>query len=194
VICGQICPKNYKRKIAGGTVLTAPRTLVTVVISVSRTQVTRQERPGDAPDGGTFQTLTPVRNFGLQLRFIRVWRAPFVSVRQTRRKWSWSPRFRTGEPNFTVPPFPASFLRVWRTRRNEARWTRRNEAGKFKTVKLSSPVKARPVCPLKKLLIRSQWYKDAENFFFILRNYLTRNKFSFQCACRWLCRFARVGR
>jgi hypothetical protein len=79
-----------------------------------------------------------VWNFGLQLRFLRVFQAPFVSVRQTRRKWSWSPKLRTGEPsNFTISHFPASFLRVWQTRRNEARWTRRNKAGKFETEQAS---------------------------------------------------------
>ncbi len=75
------------------------------------------------------KTTTPVWNFGLQLCFLRVWRAPFVSVSQTRRKWSWSQKFWTGKPNFTVSHFPALFLPVWQTRRNEACWTQRNKAG-----------------------------------------------------------------
>ncbi len=34
---------------------------MTVVTSVPWMPVTRQEHPGDVPDGGTFRTLTPAR-------------------------------------------------------------------------------------------------------------------------------------
>ncbi len=50
--------------------MTTPRTLVTVVIRVPRTPVTRQECPGDAPDGGTFQTLTPATRCSIKRIFV----------------------------------------------------------------------------------------------------------------------------
>jgi hypothetical protein len=43
------------------------------------------------------------------LRFLRVRRAPFVSVCRTRRRRSRIPEFRSGKPNFTVSYFPAPF-------------------------------------------------------------------------------------